>query len=71
MGTVLVLHKRNKMQHKNRPHVAPMLQPELLHNLPCPHAPFLFVSDCPGRIKILSLKASEYDLNDGIMKSHL
>jgi len=25
MGTVLVLHKQNKMQHKNRPHIAPIL----------------------------------------------
>jgi len=24
MGTVLVLHKQNEMQYKNRPHIAPM-----------------------------------------------
>jgi len=24
MGTVLMLHKQNKMQHKNRPHIAPL-----------------------------------------------
>ncbi len=49
MGTVLVLHKRNKMQHKNRPHIATML-----HSTPVPSVtnPFLFVSDCPGFSRI-------------------
>jgi len=41
MGTVLVLHKRNKMQHKNRPYV------------PSVTNPFLFVSDCPASIPVL------------------
>jgi len=43
----------------------PMLRPELLHNLPCPHAPFLFVNDCPGENpKCLQLffAVSEYPL---------
>ncbi len=27
MGTVLILHKQNKMKYKNRPHIAPILHP--------------------------------------------
>jgi len=54
MGTVLMLHKRNKMKHKNRPHIAPML-----HTTCRPHAPFLFVSDCPDK----RVEISVYSIN--------